>query len=416
MSTPPSGSGLPPKLSAESEQHEPDFRTLFQAAPAPYLVISPQLIIVAVNDAYLRATMTEREAIVGRHIFEVFPDNPQDPDADSTANLSASFERVLKNRVADVMAIQRYDIRIGDAGEFEKRYWSPVNTPIFDADGHLTHILHRVEDVTQFMAERSRLAEVESQNDEQAIEIRLANSRLREAKVELEQERDLRELFVLTLTHDLRTPLAAAKFASQLLFRKGSDPAEAQRLSARIATSLDRCDGMISDLLDANHLSSGKKIAIEVEPLELVELVQDALAELSTLFGDRFLLRAPASVHTLGSRKQLRRMIENLCINAVKYGTAGRPVSVAARQEGEQVVLDVHNEGPAIPAEDQSRLFEPYHRRATHQNGGTQGWGLGLTVVNGIAEAHGGEAAVISSTDEGTTFRVTLPMHSPEAA
>ncbi len=223
-------------------------------------------------------------------------------------------------------------------------------------------------------------------------------------------------MFVLTLTHDLRTPLAAAKFASQLLFRKGSDPAEAQRLSARIATSLDRCDGMISDLLDANHLRSGNRIAIEVEPLELVELVQDALAELSTLFGDRFVLRAPASIAGLGSRRQLRRMIENLCINAVKYGAAGRPVSVAVHQDGEQVTLEVHNEGPAIPSEDQSRLFEPYHRRATHQTGATPGWGLGLTVVNGIAEAHGGKATVISSTEAGTIFQVTLPLQPPEVA
>ena len=219
---------------------------------------------------------------------------------------------------------------------------------------------------------------------------------------------------MLTLTHDLRTPLAAAKFASQLLFRKGSDPAEAQRLSARIATSLDRCDRMIGDLLDANQLRSGKKLSIEVEPLELTDLVEDALAALSTLYGDRFVLHAPAPINGLWSRLELRRMVENLCINAVKYGTAGRPVSVSVQEDSEVVNLEVHNEGPAIPAEDQARLFEPYHRRATHQNGSEQGWGLGLTVGNGIAEAHGGETAVISNTDNGTTFRVTLPLRPPD--
>jgi len=150
MSMKPSDPGSPPDKPAEPAQVEPDFRQLFHAAPAPYLVVTPQLIISAVNDAYLRATHTQREAIIGQYIFHVFPDNPEDPEAHSTANLAASFQRVLQYHVADTMAIQKYDIRAED-GSFEEHYWSPVNTPIFDAEGHLTHILHRVEDVTHIV-------------------------------------------------------------------------------------------------------------------------------------------------------------------------------------------------------------------------------------------------------------------------
>src|SRR5581483_1422507 len=107
---------------------EPDFRALFESAPGLYLVLTPELTIVGASDAYLRATMTERAAILGRHLFDVFPDNPDDPGADGVGNLRASLERVLASRAADVMAVQKYDIRRpeSEGGGFETRYWSPA--------------------------------------------------------------------------------------------------------------------------------------------------------------------------------------------------------------------------------------------------------------------------------------------------
>src|SRR5512132_2684606 len=89
----------------------PDFRALFEAAPGLYLVLAPDLTIVAVSDAYLRATMTRREDILGRGLFEIFPDNPDDPKATGEANLRSSLERVLSHRRSDAMAVQKYDIR-----------------------------------------------------------------------------------------------------------------------------------------------------------------------------------------------------------------------------------------------------------------------------------------------------------------
>src|SRR5947209_14594969 len=83
---------------------EPDFRALFESAPGLYLVLTPDLKIAAVSDGYLRATMTQRQAILGRGIFEVFPDNPDDPHATGVRNLSASLERVLRNKAPDAMA------------------------------------------------------------------------------------------------------------------------------------------------------------------------------------------------------------------------------------------------------------------------------------------------------------------------
>src|SRR5262245_1923872 len=130
----------------------PDYRMLFESAPGLYLVLTTDFVIVAASDAYLQATMTEREYLIGRGIFEAFPDNPDDPGATGVENLSASLRRVLQTRASDVMAIQKYDIRRPEAqgGGFEERYWSPVNSPVFGEADKILYLIHRVEDVTEF--------------------------------------------------------------------------------------------------------------------------------------------------------------------------------------------------------------------------------------------------------------------------
>jgi PAS domain S-box-containing protein len=148
--------GAPTGLAADIVS--PDFRALFEAAPGLFLVLTPDLRIVAVSDLYLRATMTRREDIVGKKIFDVFPDNPDDPTATGTRNLGDSLERVLRGRAADAMAVQKYDIRRPAAagGGFEARYWSPVNSPVVGADNEVAFIIHRVEDVTEFVRLKQR--------------------------------------------------------------------------------------------------------------------------------------------------------------------------------------------------------------------------------------------------------------------
>ena len=144
----------------ESPSPRPDFKALFESSPGCFLVLDPQLHIVAVTDAYLLATMTERSAIVGRHLFEVFPDNPDDPDADGVAKLGASLARVIRDQLADSMDVQHYDIRrpADQGGDFEVRYWSPVNSPVLDSAGEVIYIIHRVEDVTDRVAAETELA------------------------------------------------------------------------------------------------------------------------------------------------------------------------------------------------------------------------------------------------------------------
>lgn len=146
-----------------------DFKILFEEAPGLYLVLTPELMIVEASNAYLIATMTDRKAIVGRKLFEVFPDNPDDLTADGVSNLINSLNFVLENRIAHTMTIQKYDIRKPD-GTFEVRYWSPYNKPIFNDNNRIIYIVHSVKDVTDLMLSQTAVEDLDIANKELLIQ------------------------------------------------------------------------------------------------------------------------------------------------------------------------------------------------------------------------------------------------------
>ena len=127
-----------------------DFQKIFESSPDLYLVLLPDLRIIGASDAYLAATFTRREQIIGRNIFDVFPDNPNEPAATGVKHLRASLQNVLANRKPHTMAVQKYDIRKPN-GEFEVRYWSPLNTPVLNSKREVIYIIHKAEDVTDFL-------------------------------------------------------------------------------------------------------------------------------------------------------------------------------------------------------------------------------------------------------------------------
>ena len=118
--------------------------------PAPYLVLSPTLVILAANCAFLRLLRRVPGDLIGRDVFAAFPDNPGDPQAGGAASLRASLERVMATGAADIMDLQRHDIATEPGGaSFQARYWKPVNTPVLDATGAISYILHAIEEVTR---------------------------------------------------------------------------------------------------------------------------------------------------------------------------------------------------------------------------------------------------------------------------
>jgi two-component system, cell cycle sensor histidine kinase and response regulator CckA len=143
----------------EQDLNDLEYREVFESSPGNYLLLSPDLTIVGVTDAYLRTTMTRRDDILGRGLFDVFPDNPNDPNASGVRNLKASLRRVLEYKLPDRMALQKYDIRRpeSEGDGFEERYWSPLNTPVLDPSNEVRYIIHWVEDVTAFIRLRQEM-------------------------------------------------------------------------------------------------------------------------------------------------------------------------------------------------------------------------------------------------------------------
>lgn len=228
----------------------------------------------------------------------------------------------------------------------------------------------------------------------------------------LELERDVRERVVGALTHDLRTPLAAAKISAQMLTRKIPDEALLQRVAFRISHNIDRADKMIQDILDASQIKAGEKVALDIEEHDLQEIMKSTMEDMSNIYGERIILKSNEEIHGYWDASALKRMTENLVNNAVKYGLEFAPITLNLKTLKDSVVITVHNEGNPIAAQDQKFIFEPYKRTAAANKGSQKGWGIGLTLVKGFAEAHGGQAIVRSSINEGTTFSIIIPQDS----
>ena len=396
---------------------QPDFRVLFEGAPGLNLVLTPDLEIVAVSEAYLRATMTKRAEIVGRGLFDVFPDNPDDPAATGVANLRASLDRVRAQRVADTMAVQKYDIRRpeSEGGGFEERFWSPTNSPVLDQQREVVYIIHRVEDVTEFVRlkamgseVRTRVEKMEAEVYLRAQEVAAANRHLALLAAQLENANQELEGFSYSVSHDLRAPLRVIDgFSLALLEDYGpSLPPEGKDLLARVRQQAQRMAQLIDDLLQFSRL--GRK-SLDVTSVDLAALAQTVVQELQQVNADRKVEATVAPLPlAMGDRALLRQVLTNLIGNAFKF-TRQRPdarVEIGAREDGGELVYYVKDNGAGFDMRYASKLFGVFQR--LHPAADFEGTGVGLALVQRIVRRHGGRVWGEGRENEGATFSFTL--------
>lgn len=230
------------KDGAEASGLSTDFKALFEASPTPFLVVAPpDWTIVAANDARLQITGLTRENQIGRPLFEVFPDDPNDPLADGVRNLRASFDRVLATKAVDTMAVQRYAVRDA-SGQFVERWWSPVNVPVLGADGEVGLIIHRVEEVTDIVRLRGK-AETQDQliRDQQAV-----IQRLRETESALREGDQHLRLMVNELNHRVKNTLAAVQSIVAQTLRNHDNRPASDAIASRLV-ALARAHDMLTD-------------------------------------------------------------------------------------------------------------------------------------------------------------------------
>jgi len=367
-----------------------DFRALFENAPSLFMVLGPGdgYPILAVSDRYTQATLTRREEIVGRPLFEVFPDNPEDPEASGQRNLAASLEQVIATHQPHRMAVQKYDVR-GPGGVFQERWWSPVNYPLLQ-DGQLTCIIHSVEDVTE----------------------------LERAYQKLQHTDRLKTQFFANVSHELRTPLTLILGpVDRLLAAQGLTPEGVRQLESirRNAWMLLK---LVNDLLDLSKLDAGKLQAAPTAG-DLAGHVRLTLANFETVAeqrGIRLQLEAPSQLPAEYDPDMLTRILGNLLSNALKFTPAGGVVRCTLTTRDADVVLEVGDSGPGIPEDQREAVFERFRQvdgQATRRVGGT---GLGLPIVQEFAQLQGGYVGLGQAPEGGALFTVTLPLREPSGA
>ena len=392
----------------------PDFRALFEGAPGLYLVLDPEFRIVAVSDAYLTATMTEREAILGHGIFDVFPDNPDDPAADGVRNLRASLERVRATRKPDAMAVQKYDIKRpeSEGGGFEERHWSPLNTPVLDEHGKLRYVLHRADDVTAFVRANEQVEQMESEIMRRSAQLQKANEQLRAADLAKNE-------FLSRMSHELRTPLAAIRGFGDLLTRADIGERHVE-WAGLIVNASKHLAALVDDVLDLSRIESGT-IAVHLEPVALTPLVEDAV-QLALPLADshRVQIRPPQDeghrgVYVFADRQRLRQVVLNLLINAVKYNRELGTVDIRIESTtADRVRVAIADTGRGMSEESLRKLFVPFERLDAGASG-IEGTGLGLALSRTLVLAMNGLIEVESEVGGGSTFTLDLLRVRPTA-
>ena len=196
----------------------------------------------------------------------------------------------------------------------------------------------------------------------------------------------------------------------EFILRHPELTAKRQSTLAMMLRSVKRADSMIGSLLDVARIRAGNSISLDLRTCDLGAEVGLVLEEMSLIGCSHIDFAARVSIWGEWGISGIRRALENLVINASKYGATNMPITVKLEREKSQAILSVHNYGQAISVEDQEKLFHAFQRVGRAENGATKGWGLGLALVKGIAEAHGGKVAVESDKITGTTFTLRLPI------
>lgn len=418
------------------------YKALFRASPTPFLILnvdSPRFTILEVNDAYLAVTQTERNKLIGRGLFDVFPDNPDEAQATGERNLRASLELVLESRVEHAMPVQKYDIPRPESqgGGFEERYWSPLNTPVF-ADGEkMTHIIHYAEDVTE-LAHMARLRDRDDETDaalrsrnqwleaeikrRRSAESKLASAIERErlARAEADSARKVAEeankyksAFIAKMSHELRTPLNAIGGYVQLLEMgiRGAVNEEQIEFLRRIRSSEEHLLGLIDQILDIARVESGQEIyqLTSVNVTETIQRVEELVAPQMIAKQIAFSFQScNVDLAILADADKVRQILLNLLGNALKNTQSGGTISMWCDAGDETVGINVSDTGRGIHTDQIDRIFE---RFVQISGGGGDGVGLGLPISREFAHGMNGQLTAESVVGHGSTFTLRLPRY-----
>ncbi|MFN8286046.1 MAG: ATP-binding protein [Chitinophagales bacterium] len=414
--------------------HTPDFKVLFEEAPGLFLVLDPELRIIAVSNAYLQATLTQRNVIVGKLLFDVFPDNPDDPKATGERNLNLSLQRVLKTGKPDAMAVQKYDIPVPGKSDFEERYWSPINSPVLDEQGKVKYIIHRAEDVTEFVRLKKEESitqtrqkekidalnlQIENEVYQRAQQIQDANQNIREFNEKLEDKNaeltmvnSELDAFCYSISHDLRAPIRAINGCTRIIIDEyGKDlPADGQSMLHAVIDNANRMGTLIDDLLAFSRLA---RRDVKQLPINMEELARVVVTEVKANFPQyKATYQLKPMPPSKGDPTMIREVLINLISNAAKYSSmkSDAQVEIGSCVIDNDTAYYIKDNGVGFDMKYYNKLFGVFNR--LHTMSQFEGTGVGLAIVKRVVMKHGGKVWAESKVGEGATFYFTLSRNS----
>ncbi|MBC76038.1 MAG: hypothetical protein CME64_08470 [Halobacteriovoraceae bacterium] len=376
--------------------------------PGLYLILRPdhpKFTIVEVTDAYAKQTMTNRNEIIGKGLFEVFPDNPNDLEASGESNLFASLMRAIEHKIPDVMAIQKYDIQKPNGGEFEDRYWTPKNTPVLDETGNVLFLIHQVEDVTDWIKLRKSGEEMDAKLIEHSKELGKAHAELKEANRR-------KDIFLATLAHELRNPLAPIRSGVELL----KMDIDQEEVIPTMERQINHLTHLIDDLTDSSRISRGK-LKLRPEEVELssnLKKIFQAIKQTPSVEHNLALELPSSPIYLKVDPTRFSQVVTNLINNSMKFTPKGGKIKVIAHVKDEKAVVTVKDEGIGVEKDHLASIFEMFVQ--ADRPGQQQGLGLGLAIARMLIEMHGGKIfAKSEGKGKGLEVIIELPTIQPSA-
>ncbi len=219
---------------------------------------------------------------------------------------------------------------------------------------------------------------------------------------------DMRHKLVGTLAHDMRNPISAALFAIDIMdYKQGEERFnKVKRMTTR---SLKKSLDLIEGLLDAISVKAGEGITLDFEELDIMQDILWVKNEANEIYSNEIKLETESKeINGIFDGTAVRRILENLVTNGVKYGSRNEPITIKIEDSQEELAIHVHNYGNPIPKEKQGDIFKFLNSGNKGKSGKLKSWGMGLTLVKIVSEAHGGSVRLESSEKDGTTFTITL--------
>ena len=375
------------KESAARSQREADerFRHLVESVKDyAIFVLDPSGHVITWNIGAERIKGYKASEIIGKHFSTFYP-----PD------------EVAAGKCEQVLEIAAREGRYEEEGwrlrQDRSRLWANVTlTALRNSEGVLTGFAKVTQDLTHRREAEIRLRQLAAETAALAEKARI---------------QEFQERFLAILGHDLRNPLASIAMGSELLRQQAANNPVTLRVLDRMGSSSQRMSRMIEQILDLTRSRLAGGLTVSPQPMDLRDALSAIIEELRTAHPTRSIELHCPPLPGCWDRDRLEQVFSNIIGNAISYGTVDKPVTVHGYKAGEQVRVDLHNDGPPIPEELRAKIFHPFRRgerdsRATN----TAGLGLGLYISHEIVAAHGGELHVRSSEQEGTTFSVTLPL------